>query len=80
MALYVAHNDAMLKWSEILSPFSSAELRDALRVPYQTAAAWKRRNRLPPRHWYAFADFARERGRNISIDDLARADGHTEAA
>lgn len=78
-SLCVAHNLGM-KWSDILSPFTISDLRDATSAPYQTAASWKRRNRLPTRHWYAFLDYAARRGHRLTLDDLAKADSHSEAA
>ena len=70
----------MTTWHDILSNFTIAELRDAHLVPYQTAAGWKRRGRLPSRHWHTFLDHARQRGLTYTMDDLARADGFSEVA
>jgi len=52
---------------------STADFAGALGVPYQTAAAWKRRNSIPPDQWLRLVTAAREIGQELSLETLAAA-------
>ena len=56
--------------SEILNLWqTTADLAAAFDVPYQTAAAWRRRGRIPAKHWSKATRLAKAKGmKNITTD------------
>jgi len=46
---------------------SAKEMSDAFQVPYQTAAAWRARGRIPSKHWKRAVELASHKGRKITL-------------
>lgn len=72
----------MNTWDDVFSAFeTTAALASDLKVPYQTAAAWRRRKSIPSRYWATLIDRAREKSiAGLTLDALARIDTHTGRA
>jgi hypothetical protein len=68
------YSDGMNTWDDVFSAFNTtAEIAAGLKVPYQTAAAWRRRKSIPSRYWSTLIDRAREkRIPGLTLDALAR--------
>ncbi|WP_366656586.1 carph-isopro domain-containing protein [Fodinicurvata sp. EGI_FJ10296] len=52
---------------------SAADLARDIGVPYQTVAAWRRRNSIPPRHWQSIISAGSRRGVSLTVECLAGA-------
>jgi hypothetical protein len=72
----------MNTWDDVFSAFdTTAALAADLQVPYQTAAAWRRRKSIPSRYWSTLIDRAKEkRIAGLTASALARIDTHTARA
>jgi hypothetical protein len=71
----------MQTWNDVFAAFPSvAAIAALLNVPYQTAAAWRRRNSIPSRYWLALAEAATTQGiTGISVDALSRIEAASAA-
>lgn len=57
-----------------------ADLAKDLGKPYPTVAAWKQRGSIPARYDMALISAAKQRGRNLTLEQLARARSVSEDA
>ncbi len=64
------HTPAVMVDQVITKLGGAAEVARLIDVPYQTVAAWKRRGTIPSRHQRALLLAARERGLDITAEDL----------
>lgn len=59
-------NDVIGLWPSL------PELAADLKVPYERAAQWRKRNSIPARHWARLIEVAQERGfRCVTAERLA---------
>jgi sugar phosphate isomerase/epimerase len=58
------HSDIIELWE------TTAEMAAAFGVPYQTAAAWRRRGRIPSKHWSKAIQLAEPKGAKLSLENF----------
>jgi hypothetical protein len=68
-------------WNDVFAAFpTTADLARGMDAKYQTAAAWKRRNCIPPRRWPDLVDLAERKAiPNLTFDTLRRLDSQAAA-